>query len=112
MARTSIRSLATRSASWSSVVTASPDATVCRWQSTRTSPLRMRGARPSAAVGNGRVVKVGRGPSALPGDEDRAGRRADGQRGRVVQVTVGSVVATRPDLGAAGRVVADRDVVI
>src|ERR1017187_1068017 len=112
MARTSIRSLATRSARLPSVVTASPDTAVCRWQSTRTRPLRVRGARPSAAVGNGRVVKAGRGPSALPGDEDRAGRRADGQRGRVVQVTVGAAVATRPDLGAASRVVAHRDVVI
>src|SRR5213595_2572566 len=36
MNTTSRRSRAARSASWSSVVTASPDATVCRWQSTRT----------------------------------------------------------------------------
>ena len=36
MHTTSRLSWAARSASWSSVVTASPDATVCRWQSTRT----------------------------------------------------------------------------
>ena len=36
MNTTSRLSRAARSASWSSVVTASPDATVCRWQSTRT----------------------------------------------------------------------------
>ena len=45
MNTTSRLSWAARSASWSSVVTASPDATVCRWQSTRTRLiLRYRGA--------------------------------------------------------------------
>src|SRR5260370_40229638 len=40
MQTTSIRSWAARSASWLIVVTASPEAAVCRWQSTRTQPAR------------------------------------------------------------------------
>src|SRR5215472_13955029 len=47
MQTTSIRSAAARSASWSSVVTASPDAAVCRWQSTRTQPARIPATGPT-----------------------------------------------------------------
>src|SRR5579872_1477906 len=47
----------TRSANWSSVVTASPERTVCRWQSTRTQPE----GRGAAAAG------VRRPPSGLTG---------------------------------------------
>src|SRR5260370_21435074 len=70
MQTTSIRSWAARSASWSSVVMASPDATVCRWQSTRTQPARTerlsRGRRTSGHPPAGsRLQRLERAPGAV-----------------------------------------------
>src|SRR5215470_11545798 len=83
MQTASIRSAAARSASWSSVVTASPDATVCRWQSTRTQPARISDTACHAGLG---LQGLERAPGAVldPRTENvRVGRAGSHRVGRV-----------------------------
>src|SRR5215467_8814410 len=83
MHTTSIFSSATRSASWSSVVTASPEATVCRWQSTRTQPARISDTAYPRASG---LQGLERAPGAVldsRAENVRIGRAGSHRVGRV-----------------------------
>src|SRR5215469_2349461 len=75
MHTTSMSAAATRSASWSSVVVASPDHTVCSWQSTRTSRVTGSGlVGPEERDAHLLVVLPGQGDALA--DVDLLWRRA------------------------------------